>query len=548
MRQRTGQPTIGVIAAFAAGVTGLAGLTGLAACSGTPGTGTATSASPAGSATSSNSPGAGTSPTQPQPKGMGKGPQGTGLQRFYDQQVGWVPCPQSKGFLCGKVWVPLDYADPDGPAITLVAAKLPAARAATASGLPARRGTLVINPGGPGASGLEMLATGKFSPNLRATYDILGFDPRGVGASTPIDCLSDVELDAWLQLDPSPDDDAEIRSYQDAMKAFTAGCQAKSGRLLEHVSTVEAAKDLDILRDVAGEATLNYLGISYGTYLGATYAGLFPDKVDRMVLDGAVDPNAPAPEFFGKQTAGFELALTSYLTACVKSGKCPFGTSVEAARATVAKLLHGTDATPLPAAKGRRVTEGIAHSAIIAPLYAKAMWPMETQVLAALAAGKGDAVMAINDAFNKRLPNGTYALNQVEANAAVNCLDHPDDASVDDLLAARGESEKAAPVFGGPTSWSRYLCSNWPVKATTEKRDYAANGAAPIVVVGTTRDPATPYEGAKKLAETLASGVLLTYDGDGHGAFTAGNPCVTTALEGFLVGGKVPVDGTTCKG
>jgi pimeloyl-ACP methyl ester carboxylesterase len=472
------------------------------------------------------------------PDGFGRGPAGKGLDRFYRQDVRWESC--GSGRECASIWVPLDYADPDGTAITVKAERQPAGDES------ARRGSLFINPGGPGGSGIDYLSYVGLDSSVTDVYDVVGFDPRGVGASTPIDCLSDEDLDAYIASEPSPDTPAEVSEFEDTWSHFTSGCETRSGKWLGHVSTIEVARDLDIMRNVVGDDGLNYFGASYGTYIGATYAGLFPQQVDRMVLDGAIDPLADPLTSQVKQTVGFEQALDGYLQFCVDSGDCPLGSDVDAARDRLVQLLDDIDASPLPTSSGRELTEGLAFLGIIVPLYDESTWGLETQGLQAAVDGKGDALLALADAYTGRQPDGTYKNNSMEVQSAVNCLDHPQDESLQEIEAGARTFERRAPVFGQVGMWFPYGCSNWPEKAGEPAPDFSAPGAAPILVVGTTRDPATPYGQAVALANELDSGVLLTRDGDGHTAYGRGNACIDEAINSYLVTGDPPEDGTVC--
>ena len=472
------------------------------------------------------------------PAGFGDGPPGSGIERFYDQQVTWDSC--GGGDECADIWVPLDYADPDGQAITVKAKRDPA------DDQSARRGSLFINPGGPGGSGIDYLSYIALAPSVTAAYDVIGFDPRGVASSTPVECLSDSQLDDYIASDPSPDDAAEVQDFEDSWTAFTQGCEDHSGPLLAHVSTVEVAEDMDVMRQVVGDDKLNYFGASYGTYVGATYAGLFPDKVDRMVLDGAVDPLAKPRTSEIDQAAGFDDSLTDYLQDCVDQGGCPLGDSVDAARQQIIQLLADIDQSPLPTTSGREVTEGLAFYGIVLPLYSKANWPYLTQALEQALSGSGDTLLLLADSYSGRTQDGTYPDNSLEVQSAVNCLDKPESESVNDIEADGKTFLDKAPVFGSAAMWWPYACSNWPVKSTTKQPDFSAKGAAPIVVVGTTRDPATPYQQAVNLAHELDSGVLLSRDGDGHTAYGMGNDCIDDAINTYLVTGEPPRDGTQC--
>jgi pimeloyl-ACP methyl ester carboxylesterase len=499
----------------------------------TPAPPTASSSSGQPSGPSSSSSGA-----QQLPAGFGPGPPGSGLGRFYDQHVTWTDC--GGGDTCADIWVPLDYSAPNGPAITLKAKRDPATDQAH------KVGSLFINPGGPGASGIDYLGYANFDTAITDVYDVIGFDPRGVASSTPIDCVSDSQLDAYLASDPTPDTPAEISQMQKMWAHFTAGCEARSGPLLQHVSTVEVARDLDILRALVGDRKLNFFGASYGTYIGATYAALFPKRVGRMVLDGAVDPLASPHSSFVTGAIGFETALTAYLTYCVSQGDCPLGGDVDTARSNLVALLKQLDAKPLPTADGRPLTEGLGFIGTFATLYSRSDWSVLTEGLADAVKGRGDILLAISDAYSERQPDGTYKGNLLEALPAVNCLDHPEHESLAQIEAGAAHFDKVAPVFGPSAAWDSYSCSNWPEPRIQPVPDFSAKGAAPILVLGTTRDPATPYQQAVNLAHELDSGVLLSRDGDGHTAYSSGNTCIDDAVDAYLANATVPPDGKTC--
>jgi pimeloyl-ACP methyl ester carboxylesterase len=472
------------------------------------------------------------------PDGVGAGPTGHGLGRFYHQSVEWTDC--GEGEACADIWVPLDYRKPDGRAITLRAKRDPATD-------PSRKvGSLFINPGGPGGSGIDYLGYANFGKAITDVYDVVGFDPRGVATSTPVDCVSDSELDSFLAADPSPDTKAEISRMQRSWATYTAGCVDRSGPLLQHVSTVEVARDLDILRALVGDRSLYYFGASYGTYIGATYAALFPKHVGRMVLDGAVDPLAKPHRSEISSAEGFETALTAYLKYCVDGGSCPLGTDVETARTNLAAFFQQLDAHPLPTTSGRELTEGLGYLGVIVTLYSRSTWTYLTQGLVTALKGQGDVLLALSDVYSQRQPDGTYKGNTLEVQSAVNCLDSPEHESLAQIEDGEAEFDKVAPIFGPVAAWFAYGCSNWPVPRIQPAPDFSATGAAPIVVVGTTRDPATPYQQAVNLAHELDSGVLLSRDGDGHTAYSSGNRCIDTAVDKYLAHGTVPSDGTMC--
>jgi pimeloyl-ACP methyl ester carboxylesterase len=463
------------------------------------------------------------------PAGFGAGPPGSGLRRFYDQHVDWTDC--GGGDTCASIWVPLDYDDPNGRAITIHAKLDPADD-------PSHKvGTLFINPGGPGVSGIGYLDYAGFDKPITDAYDIVGFDPRGVASSTPVDCISDSELKTYVASDPTPDTPAEVTEFENSWSQFTAGCVARSGPLLQHVSTVEVARDMDVLRALVGDKKLNYFGASYGTFIGANYAALFPKNVGRMVLDGAIDPLSTPRENDLNQAVGFETALTAYLTYCVDQGDCPLGDDVDSARQAVANLFSSLDANPLPTSDGHVLTEGLGFYGVILPLYSRNSWTYLTLAFKQAVQGDGSLLYALAN---------QYPFDAVEAQAAVDCLDDPEHESVAQIEAGEAQFDKAAPVFGPAAAWFPYGCSNWPVKRIQPQPDFSAKGAAPIVVVGTTRDPATPYEQAVALARELDSGVLLSRDGDGHTAYASGNSCIDSAVDAYLAQGIVPPNDTMC--
>lgn len=461
------------------------------------------------------------------------------LARYYEQKLDWSACGANQ---CARLMVPLDYADPAGASIGIAVLRAPAQQRGQ------RVGQLVVNPGGPGGSGVDYAASGSFTfgDTLTRYYDIVGFDPRGVGRSTPLACGDTRQTDQFLATDPDPDDASEAATLDRLTREYGEACLAHSGELARHMSTVEAAKDMDVLRAALGERQLDYLGASYGTLLGATYADLFPSHVRRMVLDGAIDPALSNEQISLGQAGGFQVALDAYLQDCVKRGNCPLGDSVGAGADRIARLLTDLDARPLPTSSGRQLTEGLATYGIFLPLYLKEYWPLLTAAFeGAIVQGNGDRLMSLSDQYTDRGANG-YTSNSTAALYAVNCLDHSDSIPISQVPRHFSDFEKVAPTFGRVFAYGLSTCSTWPVQSGLRTRAMDAKGAPPIVVVGTTRDPATPYAWARSLASELDSGHLITRDGDGHTGFRQGNRCVDGAIEGFLVAGTVPKDGLSC--
>ncbi|MGA7688826.1 MAG: alpha/beta hydrolase [Jiangellales bacterium] len=463
------------------------------------------------------------------------------LARFYDQQPDWQPCRD--GLECATVTAPLDYADPTGETIELALLKVPATD-------PARRvGSLFVNPGGPGASGLEYAAAADVivSPAVRAVYDVVGFDPRGVGQSTPVECISDADLDrSFVEGDPTPDTPDEVDALLASTEEFRAGCQTKSGNLLPHVGTMDVARDLDVLRAVVGDDTLTYLGKSYGTSIGAEYARQFPAAAGRLVLDGAVDPLLSDKDVLLGQAGGFELALSRFVDDCLAQG-CSLGSTQQQVLDVVSSIIETADDSPLPTSS-RPLSQTLAVYGIIGPLYwpASQGYPLLEQALEQALAGDGTALLAAADAYLQRSPDGTFPTNQWDVFTPVSCLDRPGNSTPADVEALLPEFTSVSPRFGESLAWGLTACTDWPIPSDGLPAPVPAPEAPPVLVVGTTGDPATPYEWAVSLAEQMESGVLLTYEGTPHTAYRKGNECVDSAVDEFFVDGTVPEEGLRC--
>jgi pimeloyl-ACP methyl ester carboxylesterase len=461
------------------------------------------------------------------------------LARYYDQTLSWDEC--GGGFECTSVTVPRDWAASDTGDIQVSLIRLPAKGT--------RIGSLLINPGGPGVSGVDYVRAAKaqYTAPVRDAFDVVGFDPRGTGGTDPVRCLPPDQLDAFYAADPTPDDAAEEQELTRSIAELTRGCEERSGAILPYVSTEDSARDMDIIRAALGDDQLSYLGASYGTYLGAVYAGLFPDRVGRMVLDGALDPALGAIETGKQQLQGFQAAFDSFVADCATHDDCPLPADPVAAGQRIADFYVSVDANPLPTFDAARpLTEGLANLGIGEALYApEYFWDPLRQGLRQAFAGDGSTLLSLADLYTDRNSDGSYG-NLLEANIAINCLDKGSLESVAEAKALVPEYQKLSPVFGAGFAWGTVTCRDWPTPPVAPSEPISANGAAPILVVGTTRDPATPYAWAQALASQLASGVLLTYDGDGHTAYNRGNACINRAVEGYLVAGVVPEDGKTC--
>lgn len=462
------------------------------------------------------------------------------LAPYYNQEIDWRDCGS---FQCGSIKVPLDYQDPSGRAITVEVLRRPANDRAD------RVGSLLVNPGGPGVSGINYARNSEFLFNepLLDHYDIVGWDPRGVGVSTSVECLSDEQTDQYLAADGTPDSAAEVNQLVKLQRFFTSTCQENSGRLLPHIGTFNSARDMDILRSALGEGRTDYFGASYGTELGATYAELFPERVGRMVLDGALDPSVSPRQLAVGQLRGFQRATAAFIADCVSREGCPIGPTAGEAEQQIIDLLESADAQPLPTNSGRVLTESLATTGMVAAMYDQGSgWPALRIALKSAREGDGTVLLALADSYSERQADGSYASNVNDAFPAISCTDRPDSASLAAVKADIPRFQKISPIFGETFAWAGTACAGWPVPEGKFPRELKAKGSAPILVVGTTRDPATPYEWSIGLADQLDNGVLLSRDGDGHTGYTSGNACIDQAVEKYLLNGEVPKDGTTC--
>ncbi|MFD3919814.1 alpha/beta hydrolase [Streptomyces sp. NPDC058595] len=455
------------------------------------------------------------------------------------------PLPGGTKWECATMTAPLDYAKPKGDTIPLALIR------ARTSDPDKRIGSLVFNFGGPGGSGVTGLPSfGKDYEKLRTRYDLVSFDPRGVGRSEPVECKDDKQLDAYYARDMTPDDSAEEKSYVDGLKWYAGGCERKSGRELPYVGTVNAARDMELMRQVLGDDKLNYFGISYGTELGGVYAHLYPKSVGRTVFDAVVDPTESSEQGSLGQAKGFQLALTNFAKDCVSRGDaCTLpGSTPQEIENFVVGLLDRLDEKPVNGLGARKLTQTQATNGIAQALYSKEYWPLLEQGLDEADGGSGALLLVLSDAMNGRDEKGRYS-NIQSANAAVNCVDSKQRYTLAQTKAKLAEFREVSPVFGDFLGWGLLGCSEWPVPGEWDKPDVSAPGAAPILVIGNTGDPATPYEGARAMAKALGKGVgvELTYEGQGHGAYNSGSTCVQNAVNGYLLDGKVPKDGTVCK-
>jgi pimeloyl-ACP methyl ester carboxylesterase len=451
--------------------------------------------------------------------------------------VAWSTCtdlvgPDGKqltpgpGVECGKLPVPLDHTEPDGEKIDLALIRVKATGD--------RLGSLVFNFGGPGASGVDSLAmsAAAFS-KLGTRYDLVSFDPRGVDRSAGVTCGN--EYAEMLASDADADQDA-------LAKEFVQACRQESGKVLPHVGTVNAAKDLDLLRAALGDEQLNYLGFSYGTHLGAVYATHFPKNVGRFVLDSAFDPSVTYEERAVIQATGFDQALEAFAEDCVAQS-CELGATPAAVVKKVEDFVEGLKTKPIKVGD-RELTFWLGQLAVITPLYAKQSWPVLEQATAAALKGNATILLALADSYTGRRADGTYN-TMMTSLQAINCADYAERPTSAQMAKINERVKEIFPVlsFDGLTSGA---CEYWPVRGDDAAKRIDATGSAPIVVIGGKGDPATPFQWATSLTEKLRTGVLVTYEGEGHGAYLTGDGCVMKTVDAYLIDGKVPAAGSTC--
>ena len=481
-----------------------------------------------------------------------------GLESFYGQKVEWYDCvdkagveksPEKTGFQCAKVKVPLDYSKPGGQTIEVAMKK----HLATGS---TRQGTLFMNPGGPGGSGVDSvgtMATSTFA-GVQKAYDIIGFDPRGVGSSTAVTCSSDAEAKTIEGV--SPVDGAGATTFEqraavisERFKQLEADCAArtKPAELLDHVDTVSAARDLDVLRALSGDQKLNYLGFSYGTYLGAHYAELFPANTGRMVLDGAVDPSLSLGGRAAGQAKGLETALRTYVEQCqsgqaVQEGQsCPLTGDADAGVQQVRALISSADQTPLKTADPNvTVDGGMIRSVVRRLLYSSEYWPFLTYSL-------DQAITQKDGSYIQALHGKVTAGGSTPTFYAVNCQDIPVQGDMTSWEKEYQQILQSSPTFGASLGNQDARCQAWGHNGTRKPAPIHAKGTAPILVVGTTGDPATPYAWSQAMAEQLESGRLLTWEGNGHTAYGRSGHCIHNAVDTYLTSGTMPVPDLTCK-
>ncbi|MGO1545676.1 MAG: alpha/beta hydrolase [Gulosibacter sp.] len=480
------------------------------------------------------------------------------LVAFYEQELEWEPCPEEyqaeEGAECATAAAPLNWDVPDEhDPIELALVRLPA--------LGESQGSLFTNPGGPGGSGVDFVGLSGsyfFSEDLQENYDIVSWDPRGVGASSAVECRDDEGMDQYIYGMPENADEMnEQQSYEWARQQavqFGADCFENTGPLLEYVDTKSTVNDLDMLRALVGDSQLAYFGLSYGTDIGAQYIDTYPDRVGRIVLDGATDPTVPMFDVVIDQQEKFADVTLTYLEDCLTSEECPFQArgGVDGAVQEIQQIMDDVDENLPVGPDGRVLTSGVIQTAISSALYSESSWPFLTQAFGAwMQEQDPSGFFMLSDSYYGRDQNGNYDSNMFEAFPAINCLDYP---LVTDEALIRDFNERVSDVtlFGDDLTELEMqvgdmTCENWPVQSRVETQEPVEGiGAAPVLVVATTNDPATPFKWAVAVAEQLESGVLLEFEGEGHIAYGQGDECVISAVDEYLIEGTVPEGGLKC--
>jgi pimeloyl-ACP methyl ester carboxylesterase len=453
--------------------------------------------------------------------------------------ISWAACPESPApFECGQLAVPFDYDNPGTGSFVLSLMRRPAE-------IPESRiGSLLVNPGGPGFGGTTVAEQAEwyFSTELLEQFDVVGWDPRGTGASTPaVDCTED--YDRYFGIDSPPNDDDAKQKMIDLTQEFVDLCVARNGEMLKYISTEASARDMDSIRNALNEDKISYFGFSYGSELGATWVTLFPDTVRAAVFDGASDPNASGFDQSMAQLKGFEQQLDAFLANCAKRVACKIYNNGKPA-ALFDQLAIDIDTKPIVVSSDRTpVTQGVFYTAVVQAMYSNTLWPQLETALADAAKGNGAQLLALYDDYFQRQPDGSYG-NELEAFLAISCLDDPEGSTVADVDADVARFAAAAKRLGENFGYG-YACALWPHRVA-ERVVVTGKGAGPIVVIGTTGDAATPLASTRKAANNLEQGVLVIVEADRHTGYGL-NSCVVQNVDAYLISLKAPKIETYCK-
>jgi pimeloyl-ACP methyl ester carboxylesterase len=456
-----------------------------------------------------------------------------------DQSINWTPCSDDANdtLLCATLEVPFDYENPDTGEFTLSLVKHPATQSSK------RIGSMLVNPGGPGFGGTAIAenASAYLSSRLLEVFDVVGWDPRGTGDSTPaVDCID--EYDEYFAIDPTPANDQEKQRLIDASMRFADVCEEKNTEILPYISTNNSARDMDQIRQALGEEKITYFGFSYGSELGATWATMFPNTVRAAVLDGATDPTADYVQSGLNQAEGFEKEFSKFLEQCAQDMLCPFHNNGNTRQAFL-DLMDSVDANPIPVSSDRApVNQSVLQTAVAMAMYSSSSWPQLEEALASAQQGDGEGILTLYDDYFQRRFDGTYG-NELEAFLAISCLDDPGPQTVAEADSHTPKFQEVAPLLY-PGFVGGYVCVFWP--AQTDKRiEITGVGAGPILVIGVTGDAATPLASTRKMAAALEDGRLIVVDANRHTGYGE-NACVTDAADNYLISTQIDFSEKLC--
>ncbi|MFT4185887.1 MAG: alpha/beta hydrolase [Micrococcaceae bacterium] len=462
---------------------------------------------------------------------------------FYNQKLNWQSC--ENGMYCATMQAPVDWNNPKGDKVSIALIKTQATGQ--------KQGSIVMNPGGPGSSGYDWVkdsAMSTISSKVTQSYDIVGFDPRGINKSDGIKCLDDKQHDTFRTNTANMDSDSGLAKLRTEYKSIADSCKKNSGPVLGHMDTASVARDMDLIRALIGEQKLNYLGFSYGTLLGATYANLYPEHVGHVVLDGAVDPALSYSEVTKIQASGFEQALKEYAQSCIKQKPCPLDPDgdgdAKAIVSSIQKMLNDNLSKPMKTSDGRTATSSILAQGIMVPLYNNLLWPTLSQAISEAMAGKPDRLVQFSDASAERGNDGKYTGNSDFSFMAVNCLDYSIPSDTKSIRADEAALEKVSPTFGRYMAGGGVICENWPYKTIRKIGPISTTSKSPLLVIGTSGDPATPFASAQNLTKELGNARLLKWKGQGHTAYGRSNDCVRDTVDNYFLSGNLPENNKTC--
>lgn len=462
------------------------------------------------------------------------------LDRYYNQQVKWIDCG---GPQCATVKVPLDYAEPNGRSVSLAVTKVPATGEAL--------GSLFVNPGGPGGSGFDYAKSAILSLSDAVTehYDVIGVDPRGVSKSDPITCFTDEERDAVAAVDFSAQTTGDIERLIAIGKLPAQGCKTNANPEFAFMDTRNVARDFDIVRQVVGDQSFNFLGKSYGTAIGTAYAELFPQRVGRIVLDGVLPLDLGLEEITKAQAEGFEETFMNFAEDCASNADCPYQGSAEEVAVQLREFLTSLETTPLPV-DGRMLNTSLATSAVLSFLYFPSRdYPrLREAITAAVKENNGKPLLTLLDERAGRDANGRYVDNAADAFYAVTCLDRQYKATAKYVGELAKQWEQWSPTFGAGLAWGLLPCANWPAQGSGPAKSVNIQGTAPILIVSTTHDPATPGMWGEQLANQIQNSGLLAWDAHNHTAYEQGSACIDESVDAYLLRGTMPSANVVCEG